>query len=278
MTADMTQEEAQQYRSEVAAQVFDGAAAPAPEPETTPEDPWAGVNPALRQTFESMQSRVGAFDTVTERLKQAEQRIGSLTNQIRDGKIAAEEKLKATPTKEEIDAASKSQQEWDTLKEEFPEWAEAVDKRFEAQKADLKKELGLPEGITEKLAALEKSGANTEEITALKTEFRKEIVSVRHPNWEATVKTPEFKTFFDTLDADTQKKAYSEKPADAIQLLDLYHDRRPGKTSAEIAADRQDRLRKSETHSPGRKRTPTKAENDMSDEEYRKKIASEVWK
>ena len=55
-------EEERTMRDEVFSEVFEGKEPEIIEEEVVeekPEDPWTGVNPALRQTLESLQSRMG---------------------------------------------------------------------------------------------------------------------------------------------------------------------------------------------------------------------------
>ena len=162
---------------------------------TEKPDPWAGINPALREEFESLKSKATAFDAVSERLKQAERRIGSITNELSQAKKVTEESSKAkddAPTKEQIDAAAKSKEEWEQLKEDYPEWADAIDKRLSAQRDEIKKELGITGTLKQEIEALKGAGASDEKIQEIKAEFAKELVSLAHPGWVEKVKSKEF--------------------------------------------------------------------------------------
>jgi len=287
----LTDKEAQDYRNEFAKEVFgddastaaepapidDGEKPPEKPPENPPEpDPLEGVSPAVKEMLEGMKATVDGLGTIGDRLKQAESRIGSIDNRLSEANKAAasmEKEKKEAPTEAEIEAASKSQEQWDELKEEFPEWAKAVDARFAATSAELDKR---SKGLENRLAALEQKGGSPEEVSQLRREFSENIVELKHRDWKKTVNTEEFKTFFSGLDAEKKALANSVNPMDTIEVLDLFQEsQNPSgqRTAAQIKADREARLKSSVNPSSGRTRKPAKTEDDMSDDEYRKKLS-----
>ena len=296
----LTPEQEKTAREEITKELWgDGKPAVQDEPEENPEeglqdadekgtaeepDPWAGINPAPRQEFESLKAKATEFDTVSERLKQAERRIGSITNELSQAKKASEEATKAkedAPTKEQIDAAAKSKEEWEQLKEDYPEWADAIDKRLTAQREEIKKELGITGTLKQEIEALKGAGASDEKIQEIKVEFSKQLVSLAHPKWETKVKSKEFTDWIGTQADDVKTKCTSWNASDAIEVLDMFDGRENGgrkqKTADEIARGRRERLLRAETPSAGRVRRPSKQEDDMSDEEYRRKLARDLW-
>lgn len=287
---NLTDEQAKAERESIVNEVFEGR-----EPEVKAdgqqseagvivenEDPWAGVNPALKKEFEDLRTRAGGVDTMAERLRQAESRIGSITNQLHNEKKAAESvsiSQTAAPTKEQIAAAAQSDEEWDALKEEFPTWGSAVDKKFASEKAATLKEI---DSLKADINTLKQSGAPSGEIEgrvqAVKIEIAKEMVSLQHPGWEQTVKTPEFSAWINSQPAEIKQKCESWNIADAVFVLNAFGEGKKSKTAAEIAADRKERLTKSTTQSsPGRVRQSSKLPDDMTDAEYRAHIANEMW-
>lgn len=297
---ELTPEEQQAARDRIASELWEDGQPANEEPgqddlegkpekdedKKEPPDPWAGVSPTLRTQFEAIKAKADQFETVSERLKQAERRIGSITNELGQAKKAAEDttkKEKEAPTKEQIDAAAQSDEAWKDLKEDYPEWAEAMDKRLAAETAKVEKRLKELGDKIESLSGLkENQGAPEDKIQELKVEFSKQLVSLQHPKWEETVKSKEFVDFIATQPDEIKAKCGSYNPMDAIEVLDLFTGKENGgqrksKTAAEIAEDRRRRLAGSETHSAGRVRKPTKRPEDMSDEEYRQMVANEVW-
>ena len=283
---ELTREQAQEERNAAAKAVFGDDTEldnlpdepeeklrqePDEEEEGDIDDPWAGVSPALREQFESMSKRLEDAATLAERLKQAESRIGGITNELHNSKKALKEAEKA-PTQKEIDAAAEDEESWNELKEEFPVWADAIDHRLAAESAKFK-------GLQEKIESL-KMEYPTEEADKKLERMREELrVEIRHPGWEKTVASKEYGEWFMKQPADIQEKANSIQSSDAIEVLDAYvkHKKNGGKTPAQIEEGRKKRLTNSELPSSHSRRVAKKSYDDMSDDEYRNQIADEVW-
>jgi prefoldin subunit 5 len=289
----MTEAETAAARREIMAEVWDGAepapepARPAPEPEpeaeyqrqdAEPEDQWAGVPPAIRERFESLQK---TSETLADRLKQSERRIGSLTNQLKEAQTAAEETTKDekdAPSDEEIAAASKSEAEWNELREEFPEWAGAMDNRLAAQSAEFSNSI---ESLRKQIKDLKSIGNDDlkAEIGNLRNQLAEAVITQKHPNWKTVKDSTDFQNWLNAQPDEVKQKALSSPNAfDAVEVLDLYSGvKPPKKTPAQIAAQRKDRLNQSELPSSSNRRTPAKTEDDMTDLEYRRKLEKEMF-
>ena len=267
---EMTPEEVKAYRAELAAEmeaeesgkpVVDAEPAEKPkepEPEKEPEkepDPWEGVPEAIKSQFTTQETR----------LKQAESRIGALTNELHAANKAATE-AETAPTKEQMAEAAKSDEDWEELKEDFPEWASAIEGR-------LKKMGGMDQEVFD--AKIEKIKEDMEGETEAKIE--KAILTFAHPEWETTVAEPEYAEWLKTQDEETLEKVKSPRAIDAINILDKYAETRETlKTAAEIASARKERIKKSVTPTGGKADAP-KSETDMSEAELRSKIGKEVF-
>ena len=281
----VTEENVEAIRSEIANEEFEESTVSVAEPSKTEEDPaveavveedpWAGVNPTLRKTFDDMTAKVASMSVMEQRLKQTESRIGAMQNKLSAAEKAAQAAPPA-PTKEEIEVAAKEKESWETLKEDFPEWAEVVETRFaktktdfeERQKALEQSQLLSSRVINQKIIDLTDTMEKTREKTML---------TFKHPDWESTIQSPEYATWLKTQTPEVQQKTSSKFAKDAISVLDEFSKiKKPEKTPAEIAADRKKRLEGSVTV-PGKKAMPVKAEADMNDEELRDKVAEEVW-
>ena len=287
---ELTEAEAKQARAELSQEIFgdeDTAVEKTPgtveesevtgkEPEKEP-DPWEGVNPVVREQFEAMSKQVSTLNDVTARLKQAEQRIGAMTNEAAKAKKDAEALSdKAAPTEEEIEAAAEDEDEWEALKEEFPVWAKAVDNR-------IKKESKTTKDIIDKISSLEKKveSSGSEGVDYLKQEIielKVLAIAQKYPDWQKIKETPEFQQFRDS-DPENQRLASSLNPKDAISLLDKFTAKHPKKekTAAEIAAERKRRLSESQTPESGRLQRIRKSEEDMTDAEIRAREAKKIF-
>lgn len=53
-------------------------------------------------------------------------------------------------------------------------------------------------------------------------QWRMDTVAVKYPNWEATVRCPQFRLWEMSQPPEIQALVRSRKPGDAIRMLDLY--------------------------------------------------------
>lgn len=271
-------------RKEIAAQVWDEYQddEPQPEPkieereEQQPEvDEWAGVSPALRKTIEGINGKLSTLDTIDQRLRSAEGRIGSVQQAVFEQRKAAEEaakRVKDAPTKEQMAQAAKSDKAWEDLKEEFPGWGEAlhdelasVRQAAEALKQDI-----------ETLRTMQNSGSQ-HDVEKLQREIDVKLVSVKHPNWQKTVQTEEFGNWLQAQDQAVQQTfLYATDPVECIAVLDAFAGSNTEGGAQGITASRQRRLEAATTVSKGRS-TQTKNPANMTEAEYRAHVAKEMW-
>ena len=289
-----TEEELQAIRDEIAAEEFDVTPAKKPEEKAEPvveevaepvvepviEDPWAGVSPALRKVFEEATAKASSVDAIALRLRQAEGRIGNLQTKLTAAEKAEEEKPPA-PTKEEIEVAAKEKESWEALKEEFPEWAVAVDERFSKTNTEFEqrqKALEQSQVLSSQRFEKELTTLKTSLKEDLATDIQKTMLSFKHPNWETVIATPEYQVWLASQPDEIKKKTSSTFAKDASTVLDKFVEdkNKTKKTPAEIAEERKQRL-EAAVSVKGTKGKPVKAEADMSEEELRKKYAEEVW-
>ncbi len=272
------EEEAARVRAEVAqeiaseesgeAQIADTGISTAETVVETPVDPWAGVNPALKQAFDTMSQQVVTLQATENRLRQAESRIGAINNELYAAKKAADT-VKESPSAEQIAAASSSDEKWESLKGDFPEWAEAfdgrLDKKLAAKVAELKAEIQ-----TAKAAG----GPGVEE---LKNSFEERFLTVLKPKWRETIASPEWKTWLAQQPPETVALTKSDHAEDAISVLSSFEGSTVRqKTATEIAAERKERI-KTSVLPRGGKSAPVLSEADMTAAELRANIGKEIF-
>jgi hypothetical protein len=232
------------------------------------EDPLAGVPAALREKLDAIGSTLEQF---TSRLKTTEGRVGAIQSHL--AKSAAVDTRKAgdkAPTQAQIDAAKKSDETWKSLKEDFPEWASAMEDKIAAQSADYENKF------------LSKSEAQAAILTSQKQiqqqiaeQIEKRIVAARHPNYEQTLRTKEFWSWFKTQPEQMKHKAASTKADDAIEILDAYKaSLKP--TQPNVKEERKKRLERSVSPT-GVSEKPIKSEADMTPEELRRHLSKQIW-
>lgn len=133
------------------------------------------------------------FEQLNQRLRNLEGKVGGWTDKL-DKALAgakAEAGTAAAPSEAQIAAAKQSTEKFDALKEEFPEWAEALEERL---------------GVFE--AALKGSGQEQPDVDQVRSEVLSEVdvrvsqavsearelgrLDARHPDWEQTINSEEF--------------------------------------------------------------------------------------
>ena len=292
---EITQDEAA-IRAEIAAEVWgeetdlqkapEQIQEPAAEEPEKPADPWEGVSPAVRQALDAISNRVNTLGVIETRLKQAESRIGGAERRLHE----ATQKVQEKPTEEQVRKAAESQQKWETLRSDFPEWAEAFDSvknEFNAKLEEVQGKVAKtssfdPEVINQRVLA--EVAAQTESIKRQVTfTVNMERLEAERPDFREKVSSPEYKEWLSAQDAGYQNTARNSiKASDAIRVLkdfDTYISKR--KTPQQIAQERKQNLA---THAADAARKSTgkaslqKNEADMTPQELRKHVFAEVFK
>ena len=272
---EMSQDE-QALREEVFAEVFDMDGAGTvddlnadgqhePDAEAQAEAATPDNHPDLQKQFEEMSGRLNALSAIEERLKQTERRIGSMQNEFHAAKIAATEQSNA-PTASEMADAAKEKADWDELKEDYPEWADAIEKKLAATSAEVAKAIPKVSDLRDGLVSTEV--------------FEQRLLSFKHPDWKQTVKKPEYQEWLKTQPNDLQHKHYNGKTADdAVLVLDRFNAfQATKKNPQQIAESRKTRLQQA-AQKPTTQKAPShpKSEADMSDEELRELEFAKIW-
>ena len=269
-------EEERLMREEVAREVYGGEATvdDQVENEVVEEkeevvDAWAGVNPALRQTLESLQSRISDLDVINNRLKQAESRVGGMERRIHE----VTKPVEKTAEKEAVKALE-STEAWKSLDDYDPDLVEPIRK-------------ALINEITSKIAEIEGRipdvGKVKEDFESKLDEITKKVeirmVDRAHKDWREIVKTDEYHTFLSQLPPQEAAKANSWSADDAIDLIDKFKEHRSSKKSvSDIAAERERRLNSAAADNrKSGKPIKTKSEDDMTDDEYRAYVAKQIF-
>ncbi|HLA87836.1 MAG TPA: hypothetical protein VJL10_07435 [Anaerolineales bacterium] len=168
-------------------------------------------------------------EDIDKQIRNINGKFGGLNSQLQS--IMASAKTVATaqggssPTHAQVKEAVQSNTKFEALKEEFPEYAEALTEQI----GNLKTEMS---GKT--------SEVKSEDFKTVQTEiesFKDMLVETRHRKWKDTVQTSEFAEWFASQDDDTKNLAQSTNPLDAIDLLDKYADIVVEKSESESSDD-----------------------------------------
>ena len=140
-----------------------------------------------KKAFEQLSSQLGSLKGIDERLKRTEGRVGALQSALDTAKNVSRTGG-AAPSQAQVQQAAVTTERWVKLKEDFPDWAEAMEERFAA----------LPKSGTVDVEKLKQEvsetvGTRIQESARLAREFAK--LDRKHEDWETTVGTPEFKAW-----------------------------------------------------------------------------------
>lgn len=187
---------------------------------------WEGVPAVVREKLQSLDALSGTVNKLSGH-------IGGLTNAtkaieaaLKAAKSATSEAGGHSPTEGEVKAALSNPEAWKQLKEDFPDWAGPVEAELSAIRGEIAKSAPVKVDVK----------AIKAEILA---ELAEDLVEDQHPGWGETVKTASFKTWMGAQDEAVKALAASERPRDAIKLIDNYKADQKKATDAE-----SERLRK----------------------------------
>ena len=192
-------------------------------------DPWEGVPPVLRETLDKLSATVNHIGPALRRLKSAEDRIEAIGNASKEAAKAATSAGAQAPTQAQVASASASGEKWKQIKDDFPEWADAMDERLAALGTAQAPQVDV-DGLRRELA----EGTRAQVAGAIDTAEERAYVRFKHPAWRKTVTTPEYVDWFKSQPPEFRALEQSDLADDAIKVLDAYAEHQ--KTVAAKAA------------------------------------------
>jgi len=262
--AEVAEKEAQDYRESLGKEMWEDEDVIVEVPLETPdlddlaedledpkeEDPWANVNPLVKEKITELDGRIKNVAALEDRLKQAERRVGGLQNSIKSGG-------KRTLTAEQ-------QTDIDSFKEDFPEFYQVVDHLTAAGNQPASQSVDIDQKM---------------ESVRSEMEGRMETIqlTMAYPDYQEQLQTPEYQKWLIDQKPDFKQLINSPKATDAIKVLNKYKaDIVDKPKAADVVQGRRQRLQASQTIK-GKSTKPIKAEADMNEAELRAKIGKEVW-
>jgi DNA-binding FrmR family transcriptional regulator len=203
------------------------------------------AEPPKPTTEELLQQALDRVAKLEGRTRNVEGHIGGLNDQqkaIKEQLSAARSaaaEVKDAPTQDQLKAAVSNPEEWEKLKEDFPEWSRATEGFLNAKLSGIK--AGADEATVQRLVgeAVEKTkGELTQTIvdSALNAVF---------PGWKADINTPEFADWMKAQDQETQALAASDDIGDAARMLSLYRESKKANPAQQILDQRKQKLQAS---------------------------------
>jgi hypothetical protein len=231
--------------------------AAAPEPEA-PVDPLAGLPEEVKIALGKITQLEQANAQLLHHVKTAEGRVAAMQREFQQGRQAATS-VDAAPSQGQMAAAAKNPEKWEQLKQDFPEWAGAMEEYVGSKLSGMEpgvKATDIVEYVQRQIAA---------ERETMKVAIEEARVEGKYENWRDTVNTPDFAAWYALQPAEVKALADSTAARDAIRMLDLFHVAK-AKPASEIKQERGARLAAAATTRPGQT-PPPKTLDDMSPEE-----------
>jgi len=225
------------------------------EPEQ-PEDPLAGLSPTVRAKLAQIDDLAQANAQLLHHVKTTEGRVAAMQREAQQARQAATQEA---PTQTAIVSAVKNPEKWEQLKQDFPEWAGAMEEYVGSKLSDMQPSVratDIVEYVQQQLAT---------ERETMKVALEEARVEGKYENWRDTVNTSDFAAWYALQPNEIKNLADSPAARDAIRMLDLFHVAK-AKPASEIRQERGARLAAAATTRPGQT-PPPKTMDDMSPEE-----------
>lgn len=208
-------------------------------------DPLEGLPPAVREKLASYDKLAELVPKLISDIRSTQGRFAHLQSQWNKAQEVA-----SKPTQKQVEQA-KTPEEWDALKEQFPDWGTAIEKFVESKAGQA------PSGFSAE--DIEQIVSQRTQVTteALERQFNEKLVTLRHPTWRQTTQTPEFVQWLTAQPEEVKRLADSTDGLDAIDLLDRYSAGR------KLAQDRASKLEAAAT--TVNRRAPVKTSKTVED-------------
>jgi len=231
-------------------------------PSEEPEDPLASLPEAVRAKLAQIDELATANAQLLHHVKTAEGRVAAMQREFQQARMAQQQVApQEAPSQGQIANAAKNPEKWEQLKEDFPEWAGAMEEYVASKLGSVQPQQGFD---PQQVAAFVQ-----QQVDQTKAEMRQAIEEARvdgkYENWKDTVNTLEFTQWFTVQPPDVRALANSDSARDAIRMLDMFHETKK-RSASDIKQERGQRLAAAATTRPGQT-PPPKSLDDMSPEE-----------
>ena len=233
------------------------AAAPAQGQEA---DPLAGLPEPVKQALARITELETANSQLLHHVKTAEGRVAAMQREFQQARQAQQAVApQDAPTQGDIAAAAKNPEKWEQLKQDFPEWAGAMEEYVGA------KLNGMQSGVQANQVVEYVQAQQAELRNQMQAAIEEARVEGKYEDWRETINTPDFAQWFAIQPNEVRALADSPHGRDAIKMLDMFNNVRT-KPASEIRQERGARLAAAATTRPGQT-PPPKTLDDLSPEE-----------
>lgn len=291
---DLSLEEAQQVWNEEAARLDAGDSSPAevpqaaaaeelpqddpqqqeaqaPEPQEPqqpeqPADPLAGLPDVVKAKLAQIDQLAQANAQLLHHVKTAEGRVAAMQREFQQARAAQQQVApNQAPSQGQMAVAAKNPEKWEQLKQDFPEWAGAMEEYVAAKLG------GVPQQQNTGLDPRAVAMFVQQQVAQSKAEIGRQLEEARiegkYENWRDTVNSTDFVQWFSVQPPEVRALAESPQARDAIRMLDMFSQAK-SRSAEDIKQERGARLAAAATTRPGQT-PPPKTLGDMS--------PSELW-
>ena len=261
--ADAPEEPPLESTQDIDAQAIEANQAQEPQQPEQPQDPLAGLPDVVRAKLAQIDQLAQANAQLLHHVKTAEGRVAAMQREFQQARMAQQSVAPAqAPTQGQMAAATKNPEKWEQLKQDFPEWAGAMEEYVAAKLGGVQSQgQGLDPRAVAEFTYQQVAQAKAEMARALE-EAR---IEGKYEDWKQTVNTTEFAQWFAVQQPQVQELAVSHSARDAIRMLDMFHQAK-SRSASEIKQERGARLAAAATTRPGQT-PPPKTLGDMTPEE-----------
>lgn len=216
-------------------------------------DPLAGLSEEVKAALAKIPQLEQANAQLLHHVKTAEGRVAAMQREFQQAKSAQQAVAPdQAPTQGQMAAAVKNPEKWEQLKQDFPEWAGAMEEYVAVK-------LGSVKPATPGLTPEQVAGYVQQQVAQTKAEMSRAIEEARvegkYDDWRQTVATPEFAAWYAVQPNEVRALAESTSARDAIKMLDLYQQAK-ARPASEIKQERGQRLAAAATTRPGQTPPP----------------------
>lgn len=238
-----------------------------PEPQAEPEqeavDPFDSLPEAVKAKLAEIDQIKEANAQLLHHVKTAEGRVAAMQREFEQARKAQQSVAPSeAPSQQAIASAAANPEKWEQLKQDFPEWAGAMEEYVSSKLSSMQ----VPQG----LKAEEVANYVRQQIEASKAEMGRMLQEARvegkYENWRELVNTSDFATWFAAQKPEIRALAESSSATDAIKMLDLFHAAKE-KPAVAIKQERGARLAAAAAPTKGSVAPPPKSVEDMTAEE-----------
>lgn len=249
----------------------DGALAaavqPAAEPQPAAEAPPAEApdTPEFPEELKAALAQVDSLKTLVDRLthqvSSSEGRLGAIQRELQQAKQAAQS-VQRSPNEQAVRAAAKTPEKWAALKNDFPEWAEAVESLVDSREQ--------PQADLSVLRA-ELQGAVNDVTKKFYGALEEAKLFGAYRNYRVIVNGDDFKAWQAIQAPEVQALAQSSHASDAIDMIDRFmeHRQKEKDKTRDVEAERNRRLTAAAQPAVRRNAAPPKGDEELT--------AADIW-